>query len=76
MTKRYCKGERFADLSFAGEVFERINLLQMPGTYCPGECAAPRQIPGRQTEKKQEDAVVWEKHSNIYRHNKRRTDNG
>ena len=33
----------------------------MPGTGCPGECAAPRQIPGRQTEKKQEDAVVWEK---------------
>jgi len=30
MTKRYCKGERFADLSFAGEVFERINLL----TWC------------------------------------------
>ena len=32
----------------------------MPGTDYPGECAAPRQIPGRQTEKKQEDAVVWE----------------
>ena len=30
MTKRYCKGERFADLSFAGEVFDRINLL----TWC------------------------------------------
>ena len=24
----------------------------MPGTDCPGECAAPRQIPGRQTEQK------------------------
>ena len=22
----------------------------MPGTGCPGECAAPRQIPGRQTD--------------------------
>ena len=47
---------------------------------CPAqaarECAAPRQIPGRQTEKKQEDAVVWEKCPNIHRHNKRRTDNG
>ena len=27
MTKRYCKGERFADLLFAGEVFDSINLL-------------------------------------------------
>ena len=26
--------------------------------------------------KKQKDAVVWEKRPNIYRHNKRRTDNG
>jgi len=48
----------------------------MPGTDYPGECAAPRQIPGRQTEKKQEDAVVWEKCPNTHRHNKRRTDNG
>jgi len=48
----------------------------MPGTGCPGECAAPRQISGRQTEKKQEDAVVWEKYLNMHRHNKRRIDNG
>ena len=26
----------------------------MPGTGCPGECAAPRQFFGRQTEKKLE----------------------
>ena len=30
MTERYCEGERFADLSFAREVFDRINLL----TWC------------------------------------------
>ena len=27
MPECYCKGERFADLSFAGEVFDSINLL-------------------------------------------------
>ena len=30
----------------------------MPGTGCPGECAAPRQIPGRQTDS---SAVAEEK---------------
>ena len=26
MTERYCEGERFADLSFAGEVFESCDF--------------------------------------------------
>ena len=50
-----------------GREHRQMKRTQMPGTGCPGECAAPRQIPGRQTVKKQEDAVVWEKCPNIHR---------
>ena len=34
MTKRYCKGERFADLSFAGEVFESCDFADCVFVDC------------------------------------------
>ena len=47
MTERYCEGERFADLSFAREVFDRINLLTW---YENGFILSPTQRKGAQAD--------------------------